>query len=125
MSIFKKISLIVLIIAYIVAGTLHFTSPDGYIKIIPDYLPFKGVLNSIAGVCEVGFALLLIVPKTRPYGAWGIVLMLFAFMPVHINMIVNAPMQVGSLLVTRTIAWIRIPFQVLFVLWAYWYTGKE
>ncbi len=125
MTKFKKICLIILIIGYLVAGLNHFINPGGYISIIPTYLPYPKVLNIIAGICEMSFALLLISSKTRRYGAWGIILMLIAFMPVHINMIINAPMQVGSLLVTQTIAWIRIPFQVLFVMWAWWYTDAD
>lgn len=125
MSTIKKISLVVLIIAYLAAGTNHFINPGGYIKIIPAYLPFPNVLNLIAGACEVGFAIMLIFKKTRRYGAWGIILMLIAFLPTHIDMIIHAPMQVGSILVTSTIAWLRIPAQLLLIAWAWWYTNPK
>lgn len=120
MTIIKKISLIVLIIFYMAAGINHFRSPASYIKIIPGYLPYPAVLNVLAGICEIGFALLLIFSKTRRFAAWGIVLMLIAFLPVHISMIGDAPLQLGDLTVTPLLAWIRlVVFQPLLILWAY------
>lgn len=124
MQTIKNICLVVMIIAYIVAGINHFRNPGGYLKIIPPYLPYPQLLNILAGICEVVFGVMLCFPVTRPYAAWGIILMLIAFMPAHIYMITNAPMKMGNLLVTRTLAWARIPFQVLFVLWAWWFTKK-
>jgi uncharacterized membrane protein len=124
MQTFKTISLVVLIIAYMLAGVNHFRNPGGYLKIIPPYLPYPQVLNLLAGFFEIAFAVLMIFPATRPLAAWGIILMLIAFMPAHIYMIQNAPMKMGRLLVTPLLAWIRIPFQVLFVMWAWWYTNR-
>jgi uncharacterized membrane protein len=123
MQTIKNIALVVMIIAYVLAGINHFKSPGGYLKIMPPYLPYPQVLNILAGVFEIAFGLMLIFPATRPLAAWGIILMLIAFMPVHIYMIQNAPMKMGGLVVTQTLAWVRIPFQVLFVLWAWWFTN--
>lgn len=118
----KTICLVILIIGYVLAGINHFRSPGGYIKVIPPYLPYPQVLNILAGFFEIAFAMLMVFPATRPLAAWGIILMLIAFMPVHIYMIQNAPMKMGGLVVTSFLAWARVPFQVLFVAWAWWYT---
>jgi uncharacterized membrane protein len=122
MQTFKNISLVILVIGYVLAGINHFRSPGGYIKIIPPYLPYPQVLNMLAGFFEIAFAVLMIFPQTRPIAAWGIILMLIAFLPVHVYMIQNAPMKMGNLVVTPLLAWARIPFQALFILWAWWYT---
>jgi hypothetical protein len=51
--------------------------------------------------------------------------MLIAFLPVHISMIGDAPLQLGSLTVTPFIAWVRlVVLQPLLILWALWYTKK-
>ena len=123
----KKISLIVLILFYLVAGANHFRDPSSYIKIIPHYLPYPKVLNLLAGFCEISFALLLIFPQTRRFAAWGIILMLIAFLPVHISMIGEAPVQLGSFVVTPLLAWVRIlVLQTLLILWAWWYArGRD
>jgi uncharacterized membrane protein len=118
----KKISFIILVVFYLVAGANHFRDPESYVKIIPSYFPYPEVLNFAAGFCELGFAFMLIFTKTRSVAAWGIILMLIAFLPVHISMIGNAPLQLGSITVTPFIAWIRlIVLQPLLLLWAWWY----
>jgi uncharacterized membrane protein len=119
----KKISLAVLVVFYFVAGVNHFRAPASYIKIIPAYMPYPGVLNFLAGACEITFALLLIPNKTRRFAAWGIILMLIAFLPVHISMIGDTPLMLGGLKVTPFIAWIRLAaLQPLLIFWAWWYT---
>jgi uncharacterized membrane protein len=121
----KQIFFYILILFYLVAGINHFRNPDSYIKIIPTYLPFPVFLNLSAGFFEILFAVLFVFTETRNIAAWGIILMLIAFLPVHIDMILHAPMMLGKFKVTPFIAWLRIPLQGLLILWAYWYTGKQ
>jgi uncharacterized membrane protein len=124
-QIFKKISLVILVIFYAVAGTNHFYNPVSYYRIIPRYIPYPILINILAGCFELIFALLLIFSKTRSFAAWGIILMLIAFLPVHISMIGNAPLKLGNLMVTPLITWIRlVVLQPLLILWAWWYTKK-
>lgn len=117
----KKISLIILVIGYIAAGINHFVHPDGYIKIIPGYLPYHQALNYMAGACEIIFGLLLIFKATRNVGIILLILMLAAFLPVHITMLQQAPLQLGSLRVTPLIAWIRLLVQPVLMLWLAWH----
>jgi uncharacterized membrane protein len=125
MKIAKKISLVVLVLFYLVAGINHFRSPGSYLRIIPPYIPYPILVNILAGCFELLFALLLIFPKTRSFAAWGIILMLIAFLPVHISMIGNAPLKLGDLPVTPGLAWVRLVIlQPLLILWAWWYTRK-
>jgi uncharacterized membrane protein len=122
----KKASLIIQIAGYLLAGANHFRSPDSYIKIIPPYIPFPVVINIMAGLFELAFALLLISAKTRGLAAWGIILMLLAFLPVHLKMVIDAPFMLGALKVTPLIAWIRlVVLQPLLILWAWWYTDTK
>jgi uncharacterized membrane protein len=118
----KKVSLIILVFFYVVAGVNHFRDPESYVKIIPHYFPYPYILNLLAGFFELLFALLLINYKTRSFAAYGIMLMLIAFLPVHISMIEDAPLQLGRITVTPLIAWIRLVIlQPLLILWAWWY----
>jgi uncharacterized membrane protein len=64
---------------------------------------------------------MLIRPKNRKVASYGIILMLIAFLPVHINMIIDAPLKLGSLTVTPANAWIRLLLQPVLVLWAWWH----
>lgn len=125
MQTFKKLSLYTLIVFYILAGINHFRNPASYVRIIPYYLPYPILLNILAGCFEIIFGILLIFTKTRIYAAWGIILMLIAFLPVHISMIRDAPLQLGNLTVTPLVAWVRLLIlQPLLILWAWWYAKK-
>jgi uncharacterized membrane protein len=118
----KKISLAILIIGYAGAGVNHFVHPEGYVRIIPPYIPLPVLLNYLSGGLELLFALLLIFKSTRHQGAWGIVLLLIAFLPVHIQMIIDAPFKLGTFTVTPLVAWARLSLQPLLMLWAWWHT---
>jgi len=115
-----------LILFYLVAGVNHFRNPGSYLRIIPGYIPYPSAANILAGCFELLFALLMIFPKTRRLAAWGIMMMLLAFLPVHISMIGNAPLKLGDLLVTPLLAWVRlVVLQPLLITWAWWYTRNS
>jgi len=117
----KKTSLILLIALYLVAGSNHFVHPMGYWKLIPPYLPFPKILNLSAGFFEIFFGSMLIFKPSRKYAVYGIILMLIAFTTVHIYMIQIAPFKLGSFMVSKTVAWIRLPLQLVLIAWAYWH----
>jgi len=127
MQILKKVSLVVMIIFYLAAGANHFRDPSSYIKIIPNYFPYKPALNLLAGFFELLFGLMLMFNYTRAWAAWGIILMMIAFIPVHVQMVKDAPFLLGDkVTVSPLIAWVRlIVLQPLLILWAWWYTKAE
>ena len=121
MSTIKKFSLVLLIIGYIAAGVNHFRVPVFYIGIIPAYLPYPNILNTLAGIFEIAFGLMLLFKPTRKIAAWGIVLMLIAFLPVHINMLGGHAIVNGKP-VLPVWAWVRLFLQPVLILWAWWHT---
>lgn len=121
MKMLKKISLSILIIVYTCAGINHFRAPNGYIRIIPHYIPFPVFINTLSGILEILFGLMLLFKITRPYGALGICLLLLAFLPVHIQMILDAPFKLGTFIVTPLVAWLRLALQPVLIWWAWWH----
>lgn len=81
----KTISRWVLGGALILAGFNHFRAPDFYVRLIPSYLPLPDLLNTLSGAAEVVLGAGLLVERTRRLAAWGIVAMLIAFLPVHVQ----------------------------------------
>jgi uncharacterized membrane protein len=122
MTTLKKVSTITLVLGYIAAGLNHFRVPEFYIAIIPRYIPYPQLMNVIAGIFEIIFGLGLAFKITRKYAAWGIVLMLAAFLPVHISMITDAPFKVGSTTVGPLLVWLRLALQPMLMAWAWWQT---
>lgn len=120
-----NISLWICSFFYILAGLNHFISTKVYYVIMPEWLPVHGFLIYLSGIIEIALGSLLLFNSTRRIAAVLIILMLIAFFPIHIYMIQIAPFTLGSIRVTALIAWLRIPFQLLFIAWAWMYIEKQ
>ena len=107
---------------YVAAGVNHFVNPKWYLRIVPHWLPAPAVLNYASGGAEIILALLLLPVATRWFAAWGIILLLVAVFPANIQMSINYHLHHNSRF-WLTIA--RLPFQVLFIWWAWQYTKMK
>ncbi len=119
---FKKTSLILLIILYAGAGVNHFIHPAGYYSIIPPYLPNHYLINILAGIAEIICAVLLAIPATRKLGANLVIAMLLAFIPAHIYMIQKGGCMGAEICIPLWGAWLRLfPLQFILIAWAWWH----
>lgn len=123
MQILKSVLRYVLGLFFVVAGMNHFITPGFYLPIMPDYLPWHEALVFLSGVIEVVAGALLCVPKTQRIGAWAIIAVLVAVFPANIHMAMNPETfaDYGS----PTALYIRLPLQLIPLLWAYCYTGTS
>ena len=109
--------------AYIYIGIRHFTEPDFFLSIMPNYMSFHLELVYLSGFFEILFGAMLLINKYRVVAAKGLILVLIAVFPANIYLAQSSLAQ--SLLgITQDTAIIRLPFQILFILFAYWYTKK-
>jgi len=121
------VGLVILGLFYVVAGINHFRSPLSYVAIMPPYIPWPLVMIYISGVAEIlgGIGVLVpdgfVFPRTRAFAAWGLVLMLIAVLPVHINMCLHPEQFPG---VPLWAIWLRLPLQLPLILWAWYYTRR-
>ena len=119
---FKKISLIIIPVFYIAAGINHFRNPGSYYKIIPEYLPYPVFINLFSGIAEIVLGLLFIFSKTRTIAAYGIIVLLVAFIPAHIVMIQNGFCLSNGYCLPAWATWVRLfPLQFLLILWVWRY----
>lgn len=118
----KRISLYVMSTLYFLAGINHFIHPDFYIHIMPHWIPYHPEMIAISGVFEILFSLMLLFPKTRNLGAWGIILMLLVFFAVHIQMLVDWNMETSP---PKWVLILRIPIQFVLLWWAYGFTNRK
>jgi len=116
---FKKASLYVMSVFYIFNGVNHFLSTEVYLAIMPPYIPFHLELVYLSGAIEIFLGVLLLVKKLRKLASWGIILLLIAIFPANIYHLTSAGIGLGTPLWAL---WVRLPFQPLFIAWAYWHT---
>jgi uncharacterized membrane protein len=103
---------------FILAGANHFRVPGFYKKMTPDFLPFVSAINYISGVVEILGGIGLMIPATRVYAAWGLIILLVAVFPANINMALHPEQWHFS----KTGLYIRLPLQLVFIWWTYQYT---
>lgn len=67
----------------ILSGIGHLVNPDFYAPMIPSFInpTFAHILSS---VLEFGLVIMLIFPQSRALGGLGFMLLMIAFMPLHI-----------------------------------------
>lgn len=121
-SILRRGFRLLLAIFYLLAGLAHIRSPEGFLAITPDWVPFPEQVVFLTGVAEIAGAIgLLIPPKLIPHVRYaaGIGLALYALcvFPANINHAINN-IAVGG----ETASWAyhgpRLLFQPVFIWWA-------
>jgi len=115
MKIVWKVLQILLALFFIYAGVQHFIKPLFYEPFVPAFLPFKTAIIYASGIFEAIFGILLLIPKYEKIGATGILVLLLIFLPVHVWDVFSETPAIGS----KEAAYIRLPFQFLFIAWAY------
>lgn len=118
----KTVLLYLMALLYITAGINHFIHPAFYLKIMPPYIPYHGLMVAASGVAEIVFGLLLIPPTTRRVGAWLIILLLIAIFPANLQMAMDFYRENNPAL---WIAVLRLPLQLVLIGWAWWYTRSK
>jgi uncharacterized membrane protein len=103
---------------YIFAGIGHFRNPTFFLAITPKWVPAPDKINILVGIIEVALGVLLLIPKTQSIAAWLIIALLVAVFPANVYHFQKARKKGKGVIGTM----IRLPFQLLFIYWAYQYT---
>jgi uncharacterized membrane protein len=123
----KRSLLWVMAAFYVLAGFNHLVNPDFYVAIIPPELPEPEWLNLAAGLAEIVLGVYVLEPRVRALAAWGIIALLVAVFPANLYVALENVGVPGGRPGTGNAAlnWARLPFQALFVVWAFWYTRPD
>ena len=127
MSRTKRFLLWVMAAVYVVAGFNHLLNPAFYLAIMPPGLPSPEWLNLLSGLAEIVLGVYVLEPRVRVLAAWGIIALLIAVFPANVYVALenvglpDAAPGTGNPLVN----WLRLPFQALFIVWAWWYTRPD
>ena len=103
-------------------GVLHFVQPKPFVRIVPKYLPAPLALVYISGFFEIAGGVGLLFPATRVWAAWGLIALYLAVFPANIYMLTHNISLDPRKPIPRWMLWLRLPFQLVFIAWAYWFT---
>ena len=107
--------------ALVVAGIAHLVAPTPFEQHLPEWVPAARELVFITGLIEIvlGVALALWRPRRRIVGT-VVAIYFVAVFPANVYVAVagvDVDGQPGG-----AYPWVRLPFQVLFIVWALWST---
>jgi uncharacterized membrane protein len=128
MSIMAKLRaplMVTLAAAMVGVGVLHFVTPEPFMRIVPPALGDARLLVYVSGVFEVLGGVGLLLPQTRRAAAWGLILLYLAVFPANIYMAMEGVQIDPANPLPSWAAWARLPFQAVFIAWAYWFTRPE
>ena len=102
---------IVLGLFLIFGGIQHFIKPDFYIPFVPKFLPLTMPIIYVSGIVEIVVGVLVLIKKYAKIGAWGILILMLLFLPIHIWDVFSDTPAIGS----QKAAFIRLPIQFLLI----------
>lgn len=106
-------------VLFILAGMNHFRKPKIYEQIIPPYIPAHSSMVLLSGIAEMILGFMILNKNTQTVAAWGIIIMLLLFIPIHIYMIQN---EKAAMKLPKWVLILRLPLQFGLIYWAYLYT---
>jgi uncharacterized membrane protein len=121
----KRVSLIAMAIFYVVAGVNHFLHPDFYMPMMPAYVPWHRAMVYLSGAAEIVLGVGVLIPATRQRAAWGLITLLIAIFPANLHIALYDVPLFGRDEGLGIWNWVRLPFQLLLIAWAWWHTRAD
>lgn len=104
-------------VMFILIGTMHLMKPRKLTYMIEGWLPYAFALVIITGVFEIIGGVGLLIPATRPYAKWGLIILLVCMFPANIRVAMEHLPAPGGLPSKPWYTWSRLAFQPLYILW--------
>jgi len=106
---------------YVLGGVYHLVNPGFYLPMMPPYLPWHRELVFVSGVAELVLGVAVLIPGLRRAAALGIIALLIAVFPANLHIAMNDVPLAGATEGAGVWNWVRLPFQAVFIAWAWWY----
>ena len=107
----------------IATGVAHFTNTEPMIEMMPDFMPAKRELVYFTGVCELLAVVGLLMRKTAKLTAVMLIIFFVAILPANIAGSLKQ-VQFGGMEAGAMYLLFRIPLQILFISWTYYFGIK-
>lgn len=101
----------------------HFVFSKGMEMMLPPFMPFKKAVVYATGLIELAAAIGLLLPTYRQLTGWLLILFFILILPANIyaslrNVNYQKATYDGP---GHDYLWFRIPLQLLFIAWMYWF----
>lgn len=104
---------------FLLAGAWHFVMPEYYLSILPSWVPHPRFAVYASGMAEMALGLFVQVPRLRSLAGYGLIGLLVAIFPANLQMALHPEAYPAF---APILLWARLPFQALFIAWAWWAT---
>jgi uncharacterized membrane protein len=102
------------------AASAHFTSmKEDLVRMTPPWVPRPRVMVYFTGVCEIAGGVGLLIPGLSRVAGLFLILLFLALLPANIHAARAGVTLRGK---PATALLLRIPMQILFIVWAWWST---
>ena len=115
----KTPGLVIVFIWFMFGGVSHFTNPEFFLGIMPDWLPQHRMLVYGSGVFEILGAIGIVIPRTRLWAGNGLIALTVAVTPVNIHMWLNPELFPDA---SEALLSLRLVVQVLLLACIWWST---
>lgn len=119
----KEIFRAILSVSIIVVGITHFIKPLEYASIVPPQFGDRLAMVYISGFFEILGGIGLVIPFVSVAAAWGLIALFIAVFPANIYQAIHS-IPIEGIPHHPLFYWFRLPFQAVFIAWAWWYTRK-
>ncbi|HEV7437674.1 MAG TPA: DoxX family protein [Pseudorhizobium sp.] len=98
-------------------GVDHLVTPERYLPMMPDVVPFHPEVVLLTGLCEIAGALGLLIPRTRRFAGVMLAIYFVCVFPANIKNALYG-VNVDGLPTASLYYWVRLLFQPLAIWWA-------
>jgi uncharacterized protein len=110
------IRLFLLSLILIVAGLIHLITPEVFLPVMPEFIPFHLEIIYLTGILELVLGVGLVNKKTQDLAAKSTALYFLLLLPLHIYVSIR-PIEIFGIS-SPLLLWGRTLFQFVFIFWA-------
>jgi uncharacterized membrane protein len=119
----KEIFRVILSVSIVIVGITHFVKPIEYASLVPPQFGDRFAMVYISGFFEILGGIGLLIPFVSVAAAWGLIALFIAVFPANIYQAIHS-IPIEGIPHHPLFYWFRLPFQAVFIAWAWWYTRK-
>jgi uncharacterized membrane protein len=103
--------------------SVSIVKPIEYASLVPPQFGDRFAMVYISGFFEILGGIGLLIPFVSVAAAWGLIALFIAVFPANIYQAIHS-IPIEGIPHHPLFYWFRLPFQAVFIAWAWWYTRK-